>query len=452
MKNTDFKLPLLSLPKTDYVNSKAFHNDQLNREKLATHLTGFLDRLKEGAVLAIDAPWGEGKTWFGRNWAKQLESLGHEVIFIDAFEQDYLEDPFMLISAEIIDKTKKETISMQLIETATKVTQTLLPLGTKLLVNTIGQWALGTSNVSEKFQDTLNDTVNSGAELSSEWVKNKLLTHNDDKQLFKTFKIQLTELAATNPDKPIVVFIDELDRCKPTFAVELIERIKHFFDVPNIVFVLLLNRDQLEKAIKGIYGADTDASAYLSKFVNFFFRLPKIDPSSYNAEKELNGFINKTFEKYGFPYHGKIVESIDTFTFFAIQFQLSLRDIERAIGLFAFTYPVDQLERFLIYWICVKQKDPKLFQSLVKGDIEAHQTMLLTIERFIQIDQERSGTSYKRTLLVLQEWHEAYRDNFETVGGEFGKLHGHLSNVEYDISIKEMLPYFTKKLDLCMEI
>lgn len=67
----------LALPRANVVGERAFVGDLLGREKLAGRLTGYLDRLRVGAVLAIDAPWGEGKTWFGLNWAKHLESEAH---------------------------------------------------------------------------------------------------------------------------------------------------------------------------------------------------------------------------------------------------------------------------------------------------------------------------------------------------------------------------------------
>ena len=86
-------LPQLSLQRIAIVGDNAFDGDKLGRKELGERLTGYIDRLREGSVLAIDAPWGEGKTWFGRNWAKHLKEKEHKVVFIDAFEQDYMEDP-----------------------------------------------------------------------------------------------------------------------------------------------------------------------------------------------------------------------------------------------------------------------------------------------------------------------------------------------------------------------
>ena len=68
--------------------------------------------------------------------------------------------------------------------------------------------------------------------------------------------------------------IDELDRCRPTFAIELLERVKHIFDVPNIVFVFGINRAELVKSLESIYG-EIDAGTYLRRFFDMEFVLPE---------------------------------------------------------------------------------------------------------------------------------------------------------------------------------
>jgi hypothetical protein len=79
-----------------------FSGDKFQRQATADKLTNFLPRLSfNGAVIAVDAPWGAGKTWFGMNWAAALRRSGHKVAFINAFEQDHTEDPFLPITAEL---------------------------------------------------------------------------------------------------------------------------------------------------------------------------------------------------------------------------------------------------------------------------------------------------------------------------------------------------------------
>lgn len=80
---------------------EAWMGDLWDRKRLGIQLTNYVDRLQCGAVLALDARWGEGKTWFVRHWQKHLEIEKHNVVYLDAFANDYLDDPFLVISSEI---------------------------------------------------------------------------------------------------------------------------------------------------------------------------------------------------------------------------------------------------------------------------------------------------------------------------------------------------------------
>jgi predicted KAP-like P-loop ATPase len=328
-------LPPLSLGRSEIVGEQAFEGDLLSRKKLAERLTGYLDRLKEGAVLAIDAQWGDGKTWFGRNWAKSLEDDGHKVVFIDAFEQDYIEDPFLLIAAEIAEALKEEDEGIkEFREKAAGVMKTILPVGTKVLMNIAGRVVLGSGDASEEIKDAFEAASDSTADAASEWIKEKLQDHAQEKASLQHFRNEL-EAVANAQEKPIVIFIDELDRCRPTFAVRLIERVKHFFDVPNVVFVLLINRDQLEKAIKGVYGTETDAAAYLGKFVNFFFLLPILHRDSESSKRYIASYVGHVLKRYNFDSGRETSVFKETFAVLAAHYNLTLRDIERAIALYA---------------------------------------------------------------------------------------------------------------------
>ena len=88
----------------------------------------------------------------------------------------------------------------------------------------------------------------------------------------ETLKACLTELAA---DKPIILFIDELDRCRPDYAVDMLEVIKHVFDIENVKVVLVTNTKQLRATINHRYGVEVDAQKYLDKFLKYSFALPE---------------------------------------------------------------------------------------------------------------------------------------------------------------------------------
>lgn len=440
--------PILALPRLPIVGEQPFQGDLLNRKQLAEHLTTYLYRLQAGAVLAIDASWGEGKTWFGRNWAEHLKNEAHNVIYIDAFEQDYIEDPFMLLSAEILEVIGENDLAPKLTETAANITKALLPLGTKILVNAIGHWALGTSNLSDKANDILESALDDSADTSSVWIKDRLTKHAGDKVLMQEFKVQLTQFANSDPDRPVVIFIDELDRCKPTFAVALIERIKHFFDVPNIVFVLLLNRDQLEKAVKGVYGAETDAALYLSKFVNFFFKLPKEEMGETLRYDKTRRFVMTVAKNYKFETTQLSEQFFDAIARLTLILNLSLRDIERCIALYAFAYPHQLSNPLLAYVAALKVSRSDLFKRILVNDIRAHELAKEQIDSMnARLVHNPTGDRY---LNVLSEWHRYHIEKPDEVSEAFRSFAQHLGN--HDIGMDQIFKALNEEIDLQMEM
>lgn len=70
------------------------------------------------------------------------------------------------------------------------------------------------------------------------------------------------------------VFVDELDRFRPNFAIELLEGSKHLFGINGVCFVVATNMAQLSESAKAIYGANFDGYSYLKRFFNVEYALP----------------------------------------------------------------------------------------------------------------------------------------------------------------------------------
>ena len=68
----------------------------------------------------------------------------------------------------------------------------------------------------------------------------------------------LTEKEQDPARRKIIIFVDELDRCRPTYAIEVLECVKHLFSVEGLVFVLALDDEQLRNTIASVYGAGFD--------------------------------------------------------------------------------------------------------------------------------------------------------------------------------------------------
>ncbi|WP_194727098.1 KAP family P-loop NTPase fold protein [Noviherbaspirillum malthae] len=403
-------------PMARFVNGSAFSGDMFRREQHAERLTAYLERLREGAVVAVDAPWGEGKTWFGRNWAAYLQAAGHTVVFIDALAQDYVEEPFLLIAAEIADALDNGHGAMQgLRKKAADVMNALLPTRTRTVINYAEQTP---PNPAGPLQHG-HDAPAIGADDAGNWFERKIENHARESASFQHFRDELSALAARQP-KSLVLFIDELDRCQPGFTLKLIERLRNFFDIPNLVFVLLVNRNQLHQAICRVHGLDTDAAAYLSEFIHFVFTLPKKNYDDYPGSRQASAYVEHAFSRYEFDDSPGLAMFKACFTWTAAWLDLSMRDIERAVALYAFAYPVEQHNYLLAYVIALKIGRPDLFARLRKsGDLNAHREALDMLKPI------RAGTMSPRPhryLALLMEWHEAHVNGFAASGDTFTLL------------------------------
>lgn len=362
-------------PRLKFDENNPYNGDLFNRSKLAETLTNYIDRLRDGSVLAIDAPWGEGKTWFGLNWSADLRSKGYRVIFLDAFQQDYMEDPFLLIASEISQTVSEDqTFAQELKEKSASVMKAILPVSAKLLLSIAGRVALGNIDASKEISEAIKDSGNSATDATQKWLEDKIESYTEEKASLEAFRKSLQEFAESQ-EKPVVFFIDELDRCRPDFAVRLIERIKHFFDVPNLVFVLLLNREQLEKAVKGVYGQDTDAAAYLNKFIHAHLKLPKADEATADQSNFNWKYLWALSDHYKLSSGSSrepLNHFISTFSVFASIMGMSLRDLERGVAMLAL-YGVSESSTYMAWPVVLKLKHPKIFSGLQKDDPIAHQ-------------------------------------------------------------------------------
>jgi hypothetical protein len=125
--------------------------------------------------------------------------------------------------------------------------------------------------------------------------------------------------------KPLVFIIDELDRCRPSFALELLERVKHFFAVPNVHFVLGAHLKQLENSVRVTYGSEIDAQLYLQKFISLHVELDT--PGNYPpANSAISKYMSYLKEQMKIPDADDAIQSVTGYAVFA---NLSLRTAEK---------------------------------------------------------------------------------------------------------------------------
>lgn len=263
---------------------KPFANCKLQREPYAQVLTEIVNAYKDGFVLAINNEWGTGKTTFVKMWQKCLSNNDYNTIYFNAWENDFDNNPLVAIMSELKGLTNSSNTQLfrSIIEKGAKLSKHILPAFLKA--------------ISKKYlidSDIIVDAIENATEGTTEILEEEIKEYTNKKQTVKEFRKDLeTFVENINNNKPIVFIIDELDRCRPSYAVELLEQMKHFFSVKGIVFVLSIDKKQLGYAVKGVYGNDKiDSEEYLRRFIDLEYSLPI--PSTDN-------FCQYLYEYYSF--------------------------------------------------------------------------------------------------------------------------------------------------------
>ena len=245
-----------------------------------------LEQIEENMFISIDAKWGAGKTFYVRQIEQSLNYLTKktkELNIEENVETAFSKNPLGSLELEhtyfpvyynawLYDNHSDPLMS--LILSTTKVCECYCD--EKLNSNTLSdkiislmdsfsfsigcvQFGSNFGNAKEKF---------SGKDILS-IVKTEEEIQDKVKEIFDSI---ITE----NVQK-LVIFIDELDRCRPNFAIEMLERIKHYFDDDRIIFVVSINREQLIHSISKYYGTNFDSTGYLDKFFDWNIYLPELD-------------------------------------------------------------------------------------------------------------------------------------------------------------------------------
>lgn len=300
-----------------------FENDLLEREESVYALTNLLRSIESPCVFSIDAGWGNGKTTFLNIWSQFLRNEEFVVIDFNAWESDFSDDPFATLTGELVDGIKKhiddstcDKSERQLDEFKLKAKE-VWQITRPTLIRFIAAGGLG--SVAKILAETFE-------------LPDVLKSNKDTVKEFKESFQQMIESITAKENLPLVVMIDELDRCRPSYAIELLEVAKHLFSVNGVMFVLAVNHLQLSHSVKMLYGQDFDAHGYLKRFIDVDFKLPSperqkfvsslVDAFKINSNKS-NSQADLDFETLQKLFVGFFSSS-----------NLSLREIAKAVNRF----------------------------------------------------------------------------------------------------------------------
>jgi len=407
------------------------HRDEFDRKSIAEKVIKLLDAEMDFCPMAIDGGWGTGKTEFchklinlikeqdarrqkaaGEDIAAQPAADGEQtsaqaatllperaVIYLDAFASETVDDPLLCILAAIRDEFPDEETRKEIRQRVMSV----MKMGWKVLLQALAAHLL--KQDGEGIWTELTDAAQDGAnDLIDRTVDNLLDQYAHAQQNIEALQ---ETIAKATTQRPILFFIDELDRCRPDFALSILELVKHVFDIPGIKFIFVANLEQLKAAIRKRYGQDVDADVYLEKFVKMEIGLS----SHTNARKHLHNSI-VLFERYAKKYGLVQVEQQyfvrELIRALIIKHNISLRSVQKIIRLIEVyrsltgtdcfvraCYPGYSLMAVMSVFISVVDK--KMSQDIMDNiiDIDA-------ISKFMQTDNLRLNNMAETVLEMIK--------------------------------------------------
>lgn len=366
-----------------------FRYDLLERKEPAEILTHLVGSIEGPCVLAIDAAWGNGKSTFLRLWSQHLRNNQFPIVNLNAWETDYAEDPFAVLSIELTDGLKEhedEAVVNIVLEGAIEVGRKLTPGLLRLALRSVPGGELVGSEIGK--------LIESYGEARFSAYKEARVSVQEFRENLQTMAKKVSE---GHDNKPVLIMVDELDRCRPSYAVELLEVAKHLFAVDRIIFVLAINRAELGHSVKALYGQNFDANGYLKRFIDIDFLLPAPNRDDFIAnllqQVKIDEYFQRTEDieerKYGLECIETLLKGIlGTST-------VSLRQISQAvhrIGLVLASLP-NRNKTFsltIIVALIVRTIDEKLYHRFRIGkatDLEVVETIFPGKENSLQLTE-----------------------------------------------------------------
>ena len=425
----------------DIPAEEPFRNDLLSRKEPAETLTHLVGSIEGPCVLAVDAEWGAGKTTFLKLWAQHLRNNKFPVVEFNAWETDHSGDPFIALSSELM-----EGLQQHLNKTDRRIEEVKTAVMEVLRCTVPGVVRLATAGILDL--GTLEEKEISNAlasHASDQLVRYKAAQKSIDK--FKEILQKAANgLSQSTGDKPLILMIDELDRCRPTYAVQLLEVAKHLFSVHRVVFVLAINRSELAHSIRALYGQGFNADGYLRRFFDADFRLPVPERKAF-----IESLLRSMQMDQEARSHAQTAQELLT-AFFGTS-EISLREIAQAIHRFGLVFAslrADQRRFFttMAVVLILRTFDSNLYHRCVRGEASD----LEVVENIFgrtggqNLQQTHEGQVFEINLIAgliekkTQNYYiypqsspllEKYRDIVKAHGEQDGQRHGRQDDPEY---------------------
>ncbi|WOO43144.1 KAP family P-loop NTPase fold protein [Rubellicoccus peritrichatus] len=345
----------------------AFGDDDIGGRKFfADNLLKMFAVTQTHLTVALDASWGMGKTWFLERFKKHCEQSTNniDIVLFNAWEHDHGEEPFAPLFSEIFTALKIEEVSFS-------KDRILTDAGTiirHISYNSAKKASMGLFDLKE---------LEAEAEQNRSMARQIIDNHQALTLAIHDFKTALNKRAKQFPNKRLIIIIDELDRCRPVYAVNMLERIKHIFGIDGVHFLMGIDTDQLGNTIKGLYGQNYDGIRYLDRLFDYQLKLPE---SSCNglALSYIQQIIDDANNRPRHPSDVLLMQLHEWFykseTFDNMR-DLNARSVKRIIDRLIITIKIKQVREIedfeLLFFFCyLANIYPKIYKQLT-ADVSA---------------------------------------------------------------------------------
>jgi len=397
-----------------------WEGDHLNRRAEAAHLGEYLraryaaKQDEKGFVLAVNAEWGVGKTFMLTKWVEQLRFEKHPVVYFDAWANDFTPEPLVAFIADVNEGLEGE---FKHIPAAKKLLGEWLKAGKRALVPTlkavaglaVGQatgaaiheaytaWSDGGEGNHEAAREPYKLNASRVAEQLTKAVSAALKEHTNTRKAITACRDKLALLVehlqkTPGVQLPIYIMVDELDRCRPDYAIQLLEGIKHLFGVPGVYFVVGTNIPQLAHSVAVVYGDKFDGARYLKRFFDLEYSLPNPDGELF-AKDLLQSLMCRpddenlvTGMRPEFWGNKKVTDYLSfLFAHYATGFSLSLRDQHGAARILDAALLGLKGQRvhihFLLFLVMLYQRSPTIYHQVDLFRVLGSQSSYDTLKR-----------------------------------------------------------------------
>lgn len=395
--------PIMFKKKTFVIDAdNPWKHDKLARKPIADQLNKIIREIEQPFVMSLASRYGSGKSTFAQCWQADLQNNETKTVFFNAWETDYSKNAFTAFVSCISNEFPGNQVTTKFLDSATRFAGALIR-------NSPG-FALGIlmKKITGEGVDDLLEELGTGEDELADYFKNaadesfKAQKHTEE--TLKAFRISLQKFVNDECNGKLVVFVDDLDRCRPDYAVEVLESIKHFFSVEGLIFVLCIDRTQLINSISGVYGSNLDGLGYYRKFVDWDYSLPAPSMTAYinYLWKDVFDFRSSNLSWANV----RLVEDelIKLVCIFAARYELSLRNIEQLFtkinlayrSKISTTWPKDLVLFSVLLMHCEESNYKEILTLKFKDDVSKSRArkFLWDIYKFCERDQ--NFTTYFR--------------------------------------------------------